>query len=52
MEKLLKIKETADLLGLAEITIRQWILKGTINSVKVGGSRRIPESEILRLQGK
>ena len=48
--KLLKVKEAAEVLGFAEITIRQWIQHNKIKSVKVGGSRRIPESEVIRLQ--
>lgn len=48
--KLFKVKEVAETLGFAEITIRQWIQHGKIKSIKVGGSRRIPESEVIRLQ--
>lgn len=47
---LLPVKEVAKRLGLAEITIRQWIQHGKIESVKLGRSRRIPETEVVRLQ--
>lgn len=48
--KLFKVREVAEILNLAEITIRQWIQHGKIESIKVGGSRRIPQSEVERLQ--
>ena len=49
MENHLTVKETCRILGLAEITIRQWITNGKIKSIKIGNSRRIPESEVMRL---
>lgn len=49
MEKLYSVKQIADLLGIAEITIRQWIQHDKIKSVKIGNSRRVPESEVNRL---
>jgi excisionase family DNA binding protein len=51
VDKLNTIKEAAERLSLAEITIRKWISNDKIKSVKLGGSRRIPESEIQRLIG-
>lgn len=50
MEKLLTIKEVAEIFGLSEITIRQWIQHNKIKSVKIGGSRRIAQSEVIKLQ--
>lgn len=47
---MLPVKEVAKRLGLAEITVRQWIQHGKIKSVKIGRVRRIPESEVDRLQ--
>lgn len=49
LEKMLKVKEVSQILGLAEITIRQWIQNGKIKSKKIGRARRIPESEVLKI---
>lgn len=51
-DKMLTVKEVAIELGLAEITIRQWIQHKKILSVKLSGSRsrRIPQSEIERIK--
>lgn len=49
MEKLYSVKQIADLLGISEITIRQWIQHNKIKSVKIGNSRRVTESEVNRL---
>lgn len=49
MEKLLKVKEAAELMGVASITVRQWIQHGKIESVKVNGSRRIKESVVKEM---
>ena len=47
---LLKLPEAADLLNISYPTIKQWIYKGRIQSVRgPGGHHRIPESEIARL---
>jgi excisionase family DNA binding protein len=50
MEKMYSLKETAEILSLAVVTLRKWIGEGTLKSVKIGSAVRIPESEILRLQ--
>lgn len=50
MEKLYTVKQVAELLGFAEITIRQWIQHEKVESVKIGRGRRIPESEVIRLK--
>ena len=49
MERLLSMKEAKELLGVQTIAIQEWDRQGIIRTV--GGRRRIPESEILRLQG-
>lgn len=49
MENYLTVKEVAKRLSMAEITIRQWIQHNKIDSIKIGGSRRIPESEVNRI---
>ncbi len=50
MDKLISVKTFANEIGLAEITIRQWIQKGLIKSHKIGvKSRRIPVSELKRI---
>ena len=50
MDKLLKIKEVAEIFGLHPDTIRHWVLNNKIESVKIGGSRRIKQSEVDRLK--
>lgn len=46
VEKMYTVSETAEMLRKSEITIRQWVQHNKIESVKVGGSRLIPESAI------
>jgi molybdopterin-binding protein len=49
---LLKLNEAAEALGISFPTIKQWIYKGKIRSVKTsGGHHRIPQEEIDRLLG-
>ena len=48
--ELLKLNEAAELLGISFPTIKQWIYKGKIRSVKTtGGHHRIPQEEIDRI---
>ena len=48
--ELLKLHEAAQLAGVSYPTLKQWIYKGKIKSVKTaGGHHRIPRSEIERL---
>jgi len=47
--KFYTVKQVANQLNLAEITIRQWIMVGKIESIKIGRARRIPESEVMKL---
>lgn len=52
MAELLKLAEAAKLLGVSYPTLKQWIYKGRIRSVKTaGGHHRIPLKEIERLTG-
>src|SRR5438132_14054680 len=47
---LLKLPEAANLLSISYPTIKQWIYKGKIQSIRgPGGHHRIPQSEIDRL---
>jgi molybdopterin-binding protein len=49
---LLRLHEAAQLAGVSYPTLKQWIYKGKIKSVKTaGGHHRIPKSEIERLSG-
>ena len=50
MDKMLTVKQVSESLGLAEITVRQWIQHNKIKSIKIGKARRIPESEVIRLR--
>ena len=48
--ELLRLHEAAKLVGVSYPTLKQWIYKGMIQSVKTaGGHHRIPRSEIERL---
>lgn len=52
MAELLKLVEAAKLLGVSYPTLKQWIYKDKIRSVKTaGGHHRIPRDEIERLMG-
>lgn len=47
---LLKLKEAAEMIGVSYPTVKQWIYKGKIRSVKTaGGHHRIPLEEVERL---
>lgn len=47
---LFKPREAARMLGISYPTLKQWIYKGKLRSVRTaGGHHRIPESEIDRL---
>jgi len=49
MDKMYTVKEVANLLGMAEVTIRQWIQYEKIKSIKIGSLRRIPSTEVERI---
>lgn len=50
VDKLFSPREAAQVLGISYPTLKQWIYKGKIKTVKTpGGHHRIPESEIDRL---
>jgi molybdopterin-binding protein len=50
--ELLRLHEAAQLAGVSYPTLKQWIYRGKIKSVKTaGGHHRIPRSEIDRLSG-
>ncbi len=52
MEELMKPAEAARLAGVSYPTLKQWIYKGKIHSVKtVGGHHRVARSEIERVSG-
>jgi molybdopterin-binding protein len=52
MAELLRLAEAAKLAGVSYPTLKQWIYKGKIRSVKTaGGHHRIPSDEIERLTG-
>ena len=53
MAELLKLTEAAKLCGVSYPTLKQWIYKGKICSVKTaGGHHRISRDEIERLTGE
>jgi putative resolvase len=51
-EKLYSLREACGFLGVSQSTIRRWEKAGKIRCVRTpGGQRRVPESEIQRIQG-
>ncbi len=53
MDRLYTLKEAKMLLGVCTKTIQRWDREGKVRVVRTsGGRRRIPESEILRIQGE
>ncbi len=47
------VAEAARLLGVHPQTLREWERQGRLHSIRTpGGRRRIPEGEVLRLQGR
>ncbi len=47
--KLLRPKEAAQILGISYSTLKQWVYRGKLRSIKTaGGHHRIPESELDR----
>ena len=53
MDRLHRMEEAAGLLGIHPQTLRAWDVQGKIRVVRTpGGKRRVPESEIRRLQGE
>lgn len=52
MEEMLKPAEAARLAGVSYPTLKQWIYKGKVHSVKtLGGHHRVARSEIERISG-
>jgi len=50
MQRLLAPREAANILGISYPTLKQWIYRGKLKTVKTpGGHHRVPESEIDRL---
>jgi len=45
-EELLTVKEAADLLKVSEISVKRYISKEVIPSVKIGGARRIIKNDV------
>jgi molybdopterin-binding protein len=50
VQRLLPPREAANILGISYPTLKQWIYRGKIKTIKTpGGHHRVPESEIDRL---
>lgn len=48
--RMLSVREAAERLGVSYPTIKQWIYKGSLRTVRTeGGHHRVPESEVERL---
>jgi excisionase family DNA binding protein len=53
MEKIYTVKEVAEILNMAEITIRQWMGRGQLNFIRIGTKAvRITQSELDRILNK
>jgi len=48
MDKLFKLKEVAEILNLAEVTVKLWAGQRKLPVVKVGGRLRVMESELQK----
>ena len=46
IEELLTMKEAAKLLKVSEISVKRYVSKGVIPSIKIGGARRIIQNEV------
>ncbi len=47
---LLTVRTAADALGVSYSTLKQWIFKGTVRTVRTGGGHhRVPQAEVDRL---
>ena len=46
MEKLLTVKEAAEILHVHPVTLRRWAMEGKIASVKMGKARRFQLSDL------
>lgn len=52
MPTLITVRRAADRLGVSYSTLKQWIYKGAIRTVRTeGGHHRVPEVEVDRLLG-
>lgn len=50
MGNLLKVRAAADSLGVTYSTLKQWIYKGAVRTVRTdGGHHRVPQGEVDRL---
>jgi excisionase family DNA binding protein len=52
MDSLRSIENTAEILGVSPYTVRAWIRRGLLASVKLGTRRLVTESEIQRVMEK
>lgn len=50
--KFFSVIETASMLGCTEVTVRRWVMDGTIHSIKIGGRRLISAKTIEALTEK
>ncbi len=44
-----RVREVAEILGMAERTVWRWLREGRLKRVKVGGATLIPADEVGRL---
>jgi excisionase family DNA binding protein len=49
VEKMYRVREVSNMLGVGYSTLRRWIKLGRVRVVRVGNQYRIPESEVKRI---
>jgi molybdopterin-binding protein len=53
MSTLLTVRDAADALGVTYSTLKQWIYKGSVRTIRTeGGHHRVPTDEVNRLLGQ
>lgn len=49
MDKVYTVQEVSEIMKVHKNTVKVWIATNKIKSIKVGGARRVPASEVDRL---
>ena len=49
LQKHYKIKDVAEMYSISEKSIYRWCLEGKLKAHKIGGSIRIPRTELLKI---
>lgn len=49
LEKMYTVKEVSEMLGVAKLTVYNWVNTEKVRSLKIGNTIRIPESAITEM---